>query len=187
MMGIGMQLSATAQDSLTIDQCRAKAVEHNRQLQQAREQRKKSGYDMMAMKANYLPKLNFQTFDLLNTTSGSIGMPSATLPVYSYNPQMGQFLPAVLTDASGQVTGLSQYAEFPAMTVKYKLPNLFNASLSLVQPIYMGGKIDAGYTMTKIGQRISDENIRMTESEVIVSVEEAYALAVKASEMVDVA
>ena len=40
--------------------------------------------------------------------------------------------------------------------------------------------------MTKIGQRISDENIRMTKSEVIVRVEEAYALAVKASEMVDV-
>ena len=33
MIGIGMQLSATAQDSLTIDQCRAMAVEHNRQLQ----------------------------------------------------------------------------------------------------------------------------------------------------------
>ena len=133
MMGIGLQLNATAQDSLTIDQCRAMAVEHNRQLQQAREQRKKSGYDMMAMKANYLPKLNFQAFDLLNTTSGSIGMPSATLPVYSYNPQMGQFLPAVLTDASGNVTGLSQYAEFPAMTVKYKLPNLLNASLSVIR------------------------------------------------------
>ena len=187
MIGIGMQLSATAQDSLTIDQCRAMAVEHNRQLQQAREQREKSGYEVMAMKANFLPKLDFQAFDLLNTTSGSIGMPSAPLPIYSYNSQMGQFLPSVLTDASGNVTGLSQYAEFPAMTVKYKMPNLFNASLSLVQPIYMGGKIDAGYTMTKIGQRISDENIRMTESDVIVSVEEAYALAVKASEMVDVA
>ena len=37
MIGIGMQLNATAQDSLTIDQCRAMAVEHNRQLQQARE------------------------------------------------------------------------------------------------------------------------------------------------------
>ena len=110
MIGIGMQLSATAQDSLTIDQCRAMAVEHNRQLQQAREQRKKSGYDVMAMKANYLPKLDFQALNLLNTTSGCIGLPSATLPVYSYNSQMGQFLPSVLTDASGNVTGLSQYA-----------------------------------------------------------------------------
>ena len=82
MIGIGMQLSATAQDSLTIDQCRAMAVEHNRQLQQARELREKSGYDVMAMKANYLPKLDFQALNLLNTTSGCIGLPSATLPVY---------------------------------------------------------------------------------------------------------
>ena len=60
MIGIGMQLSATAQDSLTIDQCRAMAVEHNRQLQQAREQREKSGYDVMAMQATSCPSLTFK-------------------------------------------------------------------------------------------------------------------------------
>ena len=73
------------------------------------------------------------------------------------------------------------------MTVDYSMHNLFGTSLMLTQPIYMGGKITAGYNMTKIGQRIADENIRLTESELRVKVDEAYAMAVKAREMVDVA
>ena len=164
-----MMLNATAQDSLTIEQCRKMAVEHNRQLASARVQRQKTDFDLLAMKANYLPKLDFNAFDLVNTMSGSLALQSSMLPVF---------------DMASQIAGM---AEFPAMTVDYSMHNLFGASLMLTQPIYMGGKITAGYNMTKIGQRIADENIRLTESEVRVKVDEAYAMAVKAREMVDVA
>ena len=164
-----MMLNATAQDSLTIEQCRKMAVEHNRQLASARVQRQKTDFDLLAMKANYLPKLDFNAFDLANTMSGSLALQSSMLPVF---------------DMASQIAGM---AEFPAMTVDYSMHNLFGASLMLTQPIYMGGKITAGYNMTKIGQRIADENIRLTEGEVRVKVDEAYAMAVKAREMVDVA
>lgn len=164
-----MMLNATAQDSLTIEQCRKMAVEHNRQLASARVQRQKTDFDLLAMKANFLPKLDFNAFDLANTMSGSLALKSSMLPVF---------------DMASQIAGM---AEFPAMTVDYSMHNLFGASLMLTQPIYMGGKITAGYNMTKIGQRIADENIRLTESEVRVKVDEAYAMAVKAREMVDVA
>ena len=162
-------MDATAQDSLTIEQCRKMAVEHNRQLASARVQRQKTDFDLLAMKANYLPKLDFNAFDLANTMSGSLALKSSMLPVF---------------DMASQIAGM---AEFPAMTVDYSMHNLFGASLMLTQPIYLGGKITAGYNMTKIGQRIADENIRLTESEVRVKVDEAYAMAVKAREMVDVA
>ncbi len=164
-----MMLNATAQDSLTIEQCRKMAVEHNRQLASARVQRQKTDFDLLAMKANYLPKLDFNAFDLANTMSGSLALKSSMLPVF---------------DMASQIAGM---AEFPAMKVDYSMHNLFGASLMLTQPIYMGGKITAGYNMTKIGQRIADENIRLTEGEVRVKVDEAYAMAVKAREMVDVA
>ncbi|MGM9713369.1 MAG: TolC family protein [Prevotella sp.] len=181
-----IQLNALAQDSLTLDRCRSMAVAHNRQLQSARVEMDKSGYDVLAMRANYLPRLDFHAFDIVNTTSGNLSMPSATLPIYSYNADLGQFLPAVITDASGNIAGLAQYAEFPSMAVSYKMHNLFNAGLSLMQPIYMGGKIAAGYAMTRIGQRIAGENVRLSESDVRVRVDEAYALAVKAREMAGV-
>ena len=169
LIGVGMVIDAGAQDSLTIDRCREMAVEHNRQLASARVQRRKTDFDLMAMRANYLPKLDLNAFDLANTMSGSIAMQSAMLPVF---------------DMTSQIAGM---AEFPAMTVDYSMHNLFGTSLMLTQPIYMGGKITAGYNMTKIGQRIADENIRLTESELRVKVDEAYAMAVKAREMVDVA
>ncbi|MDD6894241.1 MAG: TolC family protein [Prevotellaceae bacterium] len=185
--GMAFQVNATAQDSLTLDRCREMAVEHNRQLASARVQREKSEHDLTAMRANFMPKLDFHAFDLANTMSGNLTTPSGTLPIFSYNPGAAQFLPSLLTDAAGNVVGLSQYAEFPAMTVNYSMHNLFSTGLSLTQPIYMGGKISTGYKMTKIGKRIAEENIRLTKSEVTVKVDEAYALAVKACEMVDVA
>lgn len=187
LIGIGIHSTTMAQDSLTLERCREMAIEHNRQLALARIQKEKSEYDLLAMRANFFPKFDFNAFDLANTMSGNIKTESATLPIYNYSAEAKQYIPSVLTDATGNVVGLSQYAEFPGMKAHYSMHNLFHTGVSMTQPLYMGGKIRTGYEMTKIGKHIAEENIRLTQSEVIVKVDEAYALAIKASEMVEVA
>ena len=57
----------------------------------------------------------------------------------------------------------------------------------LKQPIYMGGKITSAYKMSKIGEQIASQNVRLTESEVIVETDNAFINAVKAKEMCKVA
>ena len=56
----------------------------------------------------------------------------------------------------------------------------------MMEPIYAGGKISTAYEMSKLGVNMATENIRLTESEVIVKTHEAYYLAVKAKEMGEV-
>lgn len=51
----------------------------------------------------------------------------------------------------------------------------------------MGGKIRAGYRMTRIGNEIARQNKRLTESEVIVETSRAYADVVRTNELIQVA
>jgi outer membrane protein TolC len=71
--------------------------------------------------------------------------------------------------------------------MKWKLKNIFVGSVSLMEPIYAGGKISTAYEMSKLGVNMAQENIRLTESEVVVKTYEAYYLAVKAKELGEVA
>ena len=59
--------------------------------------------------------------------------------------------------------------------------------LMLKKPLYMGGKITAAYNMAKIGHTMAQQNIRLTESEIIVRTDEAYTQAVRAKELTQVA
>ena len=71
--------------------------------------------------------------------------------------------------------------------MKWKLKNMFVGGLSVMEPLYAGGKISTAYEMSKLGVNMANENIRLTESEVIVKTYEAYYQAVKAKELGDVA
>lgn len=55
------------------------------------------------------------------------------------------------------------------------------------QPIYMGGKIRSAYAISKTAVEIARQNERLTDAEVIMQTDEAYANVVKAEEMVEVA
>ena len=76
---------------------------------------------------------------------------------------------------------------FPDKTIEYKIKNIFNAGIQLKQPLYMGGKITAAYNMAKLGHQMAKDNIRLTESEVLVRTDEAYSQAVRAKELAQVA
>ena len=64
---------------------------------------------------------------------------------------------------------------------------MFVGGISMMEPIYVGGKITTAYQMSKLGVNMANENIRLTESEVVVKTHEAYFLAIKAKDMGKVA
>lgn len=50
---------AMAQQTLTLDECRAMALEHNKTLEMAELAREKAGYERQVARSNYLPKFDF--------------------------------------------------------------------------------------------------------------------------------
>ncbi len=175
----------TARD-ITLGQARELALEHNKDIAKAKLTLEQTRYDAKAYKTNYYPRINLMAADLYSTNKGDFTIAGGHLPIYTLNPATGTYVPNVSVAPDGSYT-LNQYADFPAQKIDYKLGNVFLGSLSLTQPLYMGGKITSAYRMATRGAEMAGENIRLTESQVILSTDEAYMQAIRARQLADVA
>lgn len=186
--------SASAQ-TLSLDSCISMALRANRQVEKAQLQTRQREYSVAAMKANFLPNFKAAVRDLYTPTDGSFTLSGGYLPTFIpgadgslqpnvlINPATGQ----PVMSADGTTPVFQQYAYFPSQSVKYKVGNVVQAGITLEQPLYMGGKIRAGYAMSKLARDMALQNQRLTDAQVIVSTEEAYALLVRATELSAVA
>ena len=166
-----LSLGASGQETLTLQQCRDMALENNKQMAAAEKQTEIALFLQKSLKGNFFP--NFQAYanDMYATIDGTLSIPGGNLPV---------FLPTNPTAPSG-------FAYFPGIELNMKVNNILMAGIQVEQPLYMGGKIRAGYHMSKLGTEVARLNERLTASEVILQTENAYALLVKAQEMRKVA
>ena len=183
---LGTFFSELTAQTLTLDECVNKALEYNKSLSSAKLKLDQTRFDMKSYKANFYPQFNLMALDFYTTAKGDFTIEGGHLPIYNYVEEAGTFVPNVTKNADGSYT-LNQYADFPSQTMKWKLKNMFVGSISVMEPLYAGGKISTAYEMSKLGVNMANENIRLTESEVIVKTHEAYYQAVKAKELGEVA
>ena len=181
--GMGAQESA---QSLTLEQARELALEHNKDISKSRLTLEQTTNDAKAYRTNYFPRINLIAADLYSTTKGDFSIAGGHLPIYMLNPATGTYLPDVSLGADGSIT-LGQYADFPSQKLEYKVGNVFMGGVTLTQPLYMGGKITAAYRMASRGADMARENIRLTESQVLLATDEAYMQAIRARQLADVA
>ena len=172
--------------NITLQQAREMALEHNKEIAKSKLTLEQTRNDAKAYKTNFFPRINVTLADLYSTYKGDLTIAGGHLPIYMMNPATGTYLPNVSMGADGNYI-LNQYADFPSQKIDYKIGNIFLATVSLTQPIYMGGKITAAYRMASRGAEMAEENIRLTESQVIVQTDEAYMQAVLARQLADVA
>lgn len=171
---------------LTLEQARALALENNKDIHKSQLTFEQTGYDVSAYKANYFPKLSLSAADFYSTSKGELTLHGGNLPIYMFNPATGTYVPNVTVNPDGSYT-LNQYALFPDQTIEYKVKNVFIAGVQLQQPLYMGGKVGTAYRMSRIGQQIAADNITLTRAQVILRTDEAYVMAVRASQLAIVA
>lgn len=180
-----MQISF-AQTELSLQECREKALSHNRTLSAAKTKLSQTEFDMKSYKANFFPQMSLMATDFYSTASGDFTISGGHLPIYKYVEAAGQYVPDVTINPDGSYK-FNSYADFPDQKMDWKLKNVFVGAVQLMQPIYSGGKISTAYNMSKLGVSMATENIRLTESEVLVKTDEAYYLAIKARELGGVA
>lgn len=174
--------------TLTLEECRAKALEHNKTLKSAQVKEQQMQSDVKSYKANYFPKLDITAVDAYKWGKTDLTLPLSSMygeMLTSIAPMIPQLVQGGVLN-SGQVNFL-QNLEVKDKTLELRTKNVFYAGAMLTQPIYMGGKITAAYQMSKLGSKMASTNVRLTESQVIVSTDEAYMLAVKAKQLSQVA
>lgn len=166
--------AASAQEVLTMEQCRTLALQHNKEIAAAKMQTASAQYMRKSYKALYLPDFSASGNALYHTADGVLSIPGGNLPT---------FVPGA--DGKPQFDG--RYALFPGMDFDYKIGFVYSAGVQVKQPIYQGGKIIAANRIARLTEQMSVENERFTASEVILNTENAYVLMVKALELQKVA
>ena len=161
---------AFAQSPLSLEDCIAIAKEHNKRILAAHFQIQSAKYERRATFANFLPTLSAEGLGLYSTAKGSLGIEGGMLPVVG---------------ADGIPTGAGAY--FPGINLDYRIGGVYGAGVKIQQPIFVGGKVIAGYKMGRIGEAIALQSHRLTEAEVVVETARAYANVVLAKELQRVA
>lgn len=159
-----------AQTSLTLERAISLAKENNRSIQAATFQGEYAQYTRKSTHSLFFPSFTLSGNAIYSSAEGSYSSGVGKLPVL---------------DANGMPNGLSAF--FPGIDLALEMGFVYNAGIKVEQPLYQGGKIAAGYKISKLGESIGRQNIRLTEAQVIVETAKAYASAVKAKELEKVA
>ena len=163
-----------SQERLSLEQCREMALKYNKEMAASAKQTENAHYTMKSYKGNFFPNFTAGGTAMYSTADGSFGVEGGNLPTF-------------LPDAAGQFVANGGFAYFPGMDLKYKVGQLYVGSISVEQPLYMGGKIRSAYKMSVLGKEMAQMNETLTATEVILKTDQAYALTVKAGEMKTVA
>ena len=182
-------LCAHAQEMLSLEECRNRAIEHSDELKIAQFQFEKAKAERAAMKTHYLPSLAGSATGVYLHKNIEMDL---YMPTVVPNPATGELFPNVMTNpTTGEpVVGadgnpiFNMYAWLP---LEISLKGAFLAGISLEQPIYTGGKITAANTMTQIGMEMANDNIELQRAKILYDTDQAYWLFVSVQEKVKLA
>ncbi|MDR0989064.1 MAG: TolC family protein [Prevotellaceae bacterium] len=191
-----LALSTFAQAGVSIDSCRALAIAHNKALLISREQIKAAHYERKAAFTKYLPGLSASggylhnqrsvsllsqemqgTLRSLGTTTGgalqnNIGQLIAAHPEWMQNPQLLSLLQAF--GSMDIATPLNAFGSSITEAFRTNTRNLYAGTLTLTQPLYMGGKIRAYNAITRYAEQLAKEQHHTALKEVILNTDQAY-------------
>lgn len=175
---------ASAQtDTLTIERCRELALKHNKELKSADLLLDRTRHIKKSTRAMFFPDISLNGFAAYSNGSGAFGL--------DLTPMLGM-AGAVIDGLHGSGTSAylaQKYGDLlpKQLDIEYETGWLYGGNIMLKQPIFMGGKIVAGYRMSKLAVMMGRQNRVKTEAEVIEKADHAYATLVKANELKQVA
>ena len=189
-------IPAQAAPEMTLEQCRALALAHNKGIKQAEVGQTIAHHNRAAARTNYLPKLNLtagythlgRSISLLSDERKAQLSDLGTSLVGALTPELQQMAQGLLA-THPELAPLVQrsMAGAPAMAQRLnglgqQLASAFDTdnhdvalgSLLLTQPLYLGGKIRAYDRLTRHAESLADERLRAEQQEVVLEVDKAY-------------
>lgn len=157
----GVQSALADSVILTLDSCRALAVENNKELRMSAMQKEAAFYNRKSAFTAYLPKI------------------SAT-GIYA---RTGKELSLLSDEQKSTLSHIGDAFSMPALNsvgqglvdaLRTDTRNIAGAALILTQPIYMGGKIHAYNNITRYAEEIAADKHKLQYQNLIVAVDETY-------------
>ena len=192
-------MTAGAQQTMTLQQCRDSAIASNNDLKIARQEVEIAGYDRKIARANYFPDIsasaaymyNSRNLDLLpESTSEALSGLGSTIEgslesglgellsnpalgqIIQENPQLLQLLGSLSSiDISGPVNQIGAEID---KAFELDIENMFAGAVSLQQPVFMGGKIVAANKIAALAEELARSRYDTRQKEVVTEVDKAY-------------
>lgn len=174
--------SALAQEdtlALSIEQCRAMALEHNKSIQSAALSTEAAYYTKRSTWGLFFPNISINGAAGYSNSSGGFGLDLRGTATALLSGAMASLTPSQQAVLSRIASSLPDKFN----VVDYEMGWMYTAGVMLRQPLFMGGKIFAGYRMSKYALEAARHNERKTKAEVIEEADQAYANVVKAVEL----
>lgn len=187
-----------AQRVLSLDSCRNMAIANNKSLLIAKERMQKAHYDRKAAFTNFLPDfsatgtymyfsdeislLNDGQKSALNHIGSSLqqGLTQAATPIIQHiaqtNPQLAASLQQAIQSGKldGMSTALNQLGNELTDALRTDTRNVWAGAVTLMQPLYMGGKIRAYHRITKFSEALARTQHDARLQDLILNTDDAY-------------
>ena len=192
--------SAQAQQTLTLDSCRAMALRNNKTLSASRMQLDMARYNKKAAKTKYLPHISAlggyeltsreisllskdQKSALANAGTNTTGALHNDIAGALTNlAQQGILTPEQASNLGGMFGQVGSKIGEAVNHVGQNIVDAFRTdtrqmyalSVMLTQPVYMGGAIIAANRMAAIGEEMAQNNIEASTQNTLHSIDQAY-------------
>lgn len=171
-----------ARAAVSLDSCRNMALQNNKLIRMAQENREGASLLKSSAKAAYLPGIDFSGTYFYNQRIINLLGEDAKLPTmsfdpttmsYQYNLVKGPDGMPIKDPSSGNYIP-SEVAVIPKEAMSYDIHNVFAGAFTLTQPVYMGGQIRALNEIAGYGEKIASAMTNKVSQEIIYAVDEAY-------------
>lgn len=149
-IGLGITIGIQAQQTLSLEECRQLAIQNNKELRISAEKVKKAGAERNAARTKYFPEISAMGAYMWNQKDinlfdfGQLGAAGALVP---------QSIKDVL---------------------HLDIQNIWLGDISLVQPVFMGGKIISYNQITQYAREVAESMNDLQLQEVIYQTDETY-------------
>ncbi|MFI3322281.1 MAG: TolC family protein [Rikenellaceae bacterium] len=173
--------------TLTLEQCRALAIQNNFNLKSSNEKILASEDIYKACKTNNLPNFSLSANYIYSTATFNESVEGGYLPTFSPDMTTGEMVPNIAGYAADGTPIFSSYAYMPDIPFNFEIGSVYNAGLMVTQPIYMGGKVKTATELAFVGVDVANIEHKRTFREVMVEADEAFYTYLKVEEMLKAA
>lgn len=192
--------AASAQQTLSLDSCRALAIRNNKQLSISRLKQEVARNTSKATKTKYLPKIDvlggyeytsreisllsyYQKTEISNIGNKATGMLGNELtPIITSLTQQGIITPEQASHLGNFISHfgssmgdvLNHAGQKIVDAFETDTRNVFMASVMLKQPIFMGGGIIAANKMAKINEELTRNSTEAARQSTLYDIDQAY-------------
>lgn len=179
----------SGQETMTLQQCREMALRKNENLKVASKQLEKAETQKAIARTYRLPNFSATGMGIYQNKDFEMEL---ILPTQKPNLLTGELEPNLLIDPSTGYPVVGQdgnpiFNMYAWLPLNVSLSGAYMAGITMEQPIYTGGKINAGNKMADIGIEMAGENQTLQQLNTLEEADKAYWTYISVSEKVKLA